>query len=267
MRKIVHISDLHLGAENPRTLEPLLRSIGELQPHVLAVSGDLTQRATSKQFDDARAFLARVPCLQQVVVPGNHDVPLWNLWERLIAPRRRFDAHITGEAFPEFVDDELALIGLNSARGFTWKNGRVSAKQLDEVLRRIRRPSVRPGALRILVCHHPFVVPEGVPVKECARRSETTVATLIDGEMDLLLTGHRHVPWISPLGSHLPTIHAGTATSMRTRGTSNSFNEIVVHRHAVRVRRFDWQPGRGCFAPISAETQEFQRDESGRLQL
>lgn len=263
MRRLIHLSDLHFGALRSETLEPLLVLIRELNPSTVVVSGDLTQRATRGQFEKARAFLGRIACARQVVVPGNHDVPLWNPWQRFFSPRARFDAYITSDVFPTLVDDELMVVGINTARSFTRKNGRVNATQLTEVVRRFRSAPAR--ALRVLTCHHPFVVPEGISAKERAGRSDLALAALVEHEVDLLLTGHRHIPWVSPLGTDLPTIHAGTTTSSRTRGVANSFNDIIVEHDHVSVRRFCWRQERLRFELAPEEAREFSRDAAGRV--
>lgn len=263
MRRLIHLSDLHFGALRSETLEPLCALVRELNPSMLVVSGDLTQRATRGQFEEARAFLAQLACPRQVVVPGNHDVPLWNPWQRFLAPRDRFDAYITGEAFPTQSDDEIMVIGINTARSLTRKNGRVNATQLSEVARRFRSAPAR--ALRVLTCHHPFVVPEGISARERAGRSDLALAALVEHEVDLLLTGHRHIPWVSPLGTDVPTIHAGTTTSSRTRGVENSFNDIIVEDDQVIVRRFCWRPECSRFELASDETRVFSRDMTGRV--
>jgi 3',5'-cyclic AMP phosphodiesterase CpdA len=264
MRRLTHLSDLHFGALRPETLQPLVELISELQPYAVVVSGDLTQRATPSQFESARRFLERIPCSRCVVVPGNHDVPLWNPWQRFLRPRARFDEYITDDAYPTLVDEELAIVGVNTARGLTAKNGRINARQLSEVVRRFR--AAPPRSLRVLTCHHPFVVPEGISAKERAGRSDMALARLVQDEVDLLLTGHRHIPWVSPLGTRLPTVHAGTSTSNRIRGVENSFNDIVVDEDKVTVRRFLWRPAQERFAIEFDATHEYLRDQAGRVQ-
>jgi len=264
MRLVAHISDLHFGALRKETIEPLLACLEKLAPDAVAVTGDLTQRARSGQFEQAAAFLERLPSERRLVVPGNHDIPaLYRPFRRLLALRRRFDRYITSEAFPTIADDEIIVVGLNTARSLSIKNGRINTAQLQEATKRFQR--VSPRALRLLACHHPFVVPEDVSSKERARRADMAVAALVEDEVDLLLTGHRHLPWVSPLGTRLPTVHAGTATSRRIRGAENSFNTILVDADRVIVRRYVWQPGVQRFALRKDATVEFARTAGGRL--
>src|SRR5690606_21416119 len=161
------------------------------------------------------------------------------------------------------LDDELVVVGVNTARSFTFKNGRVNLMQLGEIARRFRRAA--PCALRVLTCHHPFVLPEGISAKERAGRSDLALARLVEGRVDLLLTGHRHVPWVSPLGTSVLTVHAGTGTSSRLRGVENSFNDIVVESRRVTVRCFVWRPLEGHFSIEPDATHEYSRDARGRL--
>ncbi len=262
MPRILHLSDLHFGALRAETVEPLLALTSELAPDAVVVTGDLTQRATPRQFEAARSFLERLPCRRQLVVPGNHDVPLWNVVLRIFSPRARFDRYVTRDLFPTLIDRELAIVGLDTTRVLT-SNGRVSMRQIEVILGRFREAPAH--ALRVLACHHPFVVPVDTHDRKRARRADTALAALVQYEVDLLLTGHRHLPWVSPLGTDLLTVHAGTTTSSRTRGVENSFNEIVVDRDSVVIRRFLWQPELQRFGVREDATEQAARTAEGRV--
>ena len=262
MQRIVHLSDLHFGALRAETIEPLLALTRELAPDAVVVTGDLTQRARPSQFEEARDFLARLPCRRQLIVPGNHDVPLWNLALRVFSPRARFDQYLTHHPFPTVMDRELVIVGLDTARSLT-SNGRVSRHQIEAVLQRFREAPRQ--ALRVLACHHPFVVPADAPAGKRVRRSRMALAALVEYEVDLLLTGHRHLPWVSPLGTDLLTVHAGTSTSSRTRGVENSFNEIIVDRDSVTIRCFLWRPALGKFTLREDATERVPRNAEGRV--
>ncbi|HEU5077483.1 MAG TPA: metallophosphoesterase, partial [Polyangiaceae bacterium] len=222
----------------------------------------LTQRAKPSQFEAARAFLARLPCRRQLVVPGNHDVPLWNPVLRVFSPRARFDQYLTPDPFPTVIDRDVAIVGLDTARSPLTSHGRVNMRQIEGVLGRFRDAPHQ--ALRVLACHHPFVLPADVPGKR-PRRSDTALAALVQYEVDLLLTGHRHLPWVSPLGTDLLTVHAGTSTSSRTRGVENSFNEIIVDRDSVTIRRFLWRAELGTFVVREDATERAMRNSEGRV--
>src|SRR5438309_4295198 len=125
MRTVVHLSDLHFGRTDPALIEPLLAALRTIRPTVVVVSGDLTQRAREEEFEQARDFLSRIE-VPLVVVPGNHDVPLYRLWERFLSPLGKYQRMIQRDLEPSFVDAEIAVVGLNTARSLTFKNGRIN---------------------------------------------------------------------------------------------------------------------------------------------
>src|SRR6267143_7245922 len=108
MRTLVHLSDLHFGRVDERLIDPLISAVTEINPDLVAVSGDLTQRARSHQFREARAFLDALP-QPQIVVPGNHDVPLHNLFTRFLQPLYKYRRYITNDLQPFFTDEEIAV--------------------------------------------------------------------------------------------------------------------------------------------------------------
>src|SRR3954453_14689420 len=131
MRTVVHLSDLHFGRINPPILAPLVKFIGELEPHVVAISGDLTQRARTAEFLAAKEFLAAIP-FPKIVVPGNHDVPLHNLFARFVRRLDRYQRYVTPDLQPVFTDAEITVVGVNTARAFTWKDGRINPWPLKQ---------------------------------------------------------------------------------------------------------------------------------------
>ena len=122
MRTLAHLSDLHFGRVERGVLDALRERLWQVQPDLVVVSGDLTQRARARQFREARAFLDTLP-QPQLVVPGNHDVPLYNVLARFLAPLAGYRRFVAEDVEPSFVDEEIAVLGLNTARSFTWKGG------------------------------------------------------------------------------------------------------------------------------------------------
>src|SRR5712691_1839723 len=120
MRTLVHLSDLHFGRVDEQLISPLISAVTEINPDLVAVSGDLTQRARSAQFEQARAFLDSLP-QPQIVVPGNHDVPLHNVFIRFLWPLHKYKRYITDDLQPVYVDDEMVVVGVNTARSFVFK--------------------------------------------------------------------------------------------------------------------------------------------------
>ena len=212
MKVLAHLSDLHFGREERVSLEPLRRRLRELAPDLVVVSGDLTQRARKRQFLAARAFLDTLP-KPQVVVPGNHDVPLFNVFARFLAPLAGYRRAIASELEPSYVDDEIALLGINTARSFKWKSGAVSESQLA----RVRELARLDRAVKVLVTHHPL-------------------AHLVDCGVDVLLAGHLHATRV--FSGKALMIQGGTATSRRTRAEPNSFNLLRMGRPRIDVEQY-----------------------------
>ena len=132
MRTLAHLSDLHFGRVDPELLAPLAALVSELAPDVVVVSGDLTQRARPAEFQAARRFLNELPA-PQIVVPGNHDVPLYNIFQRFLQPLDKYRRYITPDLAPMYLDDEIAVVGINTARSLTFKDGRIGREQIAGV--------------------------------------------------------------------------------------------------------------------------------------
>lgn len=193
MRVVVHLSDVHFGRLDPATVDPLVASVARLSPDLLAVSGDLTQRARRREFAAARAFLDRLP-VRRLVVPGNHDVPLYNLFTRFFTPLARYRHAITDDLLPVYCDNEMIVVGVNTARSWTWGEGRINVRQVDEVVGHLS--GVPHDVIRIVVTHHPFDLPEGVAEERLLGRAEMAMAKLAAAGADLFLAGHLHISHI-----------------------------------------------------------------------
>jgi 3',5'-cyclic AMP phosphodiesterase CpdA len=165
MRKLVHLSDLHLGRIDADLPGPLADTIRQLDPHLLVVSGDLTQRARSHQFALARTFLDSL-AMPRIVVPGNHDIPLHNLFDRMWRPLEKYRRHLGDEVEPEYLDDEIAVFGVNTARSLTFKDGRISHAQLARLEARLA--SLPASLSRVIVTHHPLDLPAHAAGNEAA---------------------------------------------------------------------------------------------------
>jgi 3',5'-cyclic AMP phosphodiesterase CpdA len=238
-RVVVHLSDLHFGRVDPATLEPLVDAVRGIGPHVVAVSGDLTQRARKVEFEQARAFLDRLPA-PVIAVPGNHDVPLYDVYGRFIEKLSLFHRYITPDTEPEYIDRRIAVIGLNTARAFTWKGGRINVQQMMHLRERLRR--LRPDVFRIVVTHHPFELPEEQSRLDVVGRARMARAWLEESGADLLLSGHLHTCRYH--GQSALLVQAGTAVSTRGRGEPNSFNCLRLDWPTVVVERWDWRGDR-----------------------
>jgi len=251
MRTLVHLSDLHFGRVDPALLQPLIERIEGIAPDLVVVSGDLTQRARSAQFRQARAFLDALPA-PRLVVPGNHDVPMHNLFARFFQPLRKYRRYITDELEPFVADDEIAVLGLNTARSFTIKNGRINAAQLEHV--RARLAPLPDSLTKIVVTHHPLDLPLQQDRHDLVGRAPLAMAMFARCGVDMLLAGHLHVGQTgdttaryASAGHAALVVHAGTATSTRGRGQANSFNVIRIERSSIDVERWEWTPASATF--------------------
>jgi 3',5'-cyclic AMP phosphodiesterase CpdA len=256
MRTFVHLSDLHFGRVDPAILVPLVKFIGEIKPDVVAVSGDLTQRARTAEFVAAKEFLAAIP-FPQIVVPGNHDVPLHNLISRFVRKLDRYTRYITPDLQPVFADSEIVVAGVNTARAFTWKDGRISSWQLQRLRETLQ--SIPSDRTKIVVTHHPFDLPAGASGRVVGR-SRLAMKMLAECRVDLLLAGHFHIADTSQTakryrmpGYSAIIVSSGTSTSTRGRGQPNSLNVIQIDRPNLTIERRTWRPASGLFDVLSVE--------------
>jgi 3',5'-cyclic AMP phosphodiesterase CpdA len=262
MRTIVHLSDLHFGRIDPAILDPLATLVAEIRPDVVVTSGDLTQRARKSQFQEARAYMDRLP-KPQVVVPGNHDVPLYRVWERFLSPLGKYRRHFDADLEPGFIDDEIAVIGINTARSLTFKNGRINDEQIESIRRRFA--PLGDGLTKVVVTHHPFDLPDDHDQsEELVGRARMAMEAFSRCGVDLLLAGHLHMSQAGETSNRhkLPgyaalAVQAGTATSTRGRGESNSFNVLRVSNREIAIERQIWQPEAARFA--LERTERFKR--------
>jgi 3',5'-cyclic AMP phosphodiesterase CpdA len=265
MRTIVHLSDLHFGRLDRRLITPLIHAIDAAAPELVAVSGDLTQRALRRQFVEARAFLDALP-FRTLVVPGNHDVPLYNIAARFTAPLASYRRFISKDLEPTFQDEEMALVGLNTARAFVARGaGRLNQAQVMRAADRLRR--VPAGLIKIVVTHHPFDVPEGVAAEHLVGHAKMAMAKLAEVGADLFLAGHLHVSHVGRTaerykieGHSALVIQAGTM-STRGRGESNTFNVLRIQRPDVTVERHSWDAEQGRF--VASWAGKFHHSDQG----
>ncbi|QIB65939.1 metallophosphoesterase family protein [Kineobactrum salinum] len=269
MIRVLQISDPHFGTQQPRVMAAALALGRQQTPDLVILSGDITQRARRGQFAAARHFVDQfhAPLL---AVPGNHDLPLFNLFARLLNPYGNYRRAFGRNLEPEFETDQLLVVGVNSTRPGRHKDGEVSASQIERVAARLSQ--ARPQQLRMVVLHHPVRAAEASDTSNLLLGREQAIPAWVDAGMDVVLGGHIHLPYVLPLygrdgeaGRRAWTVQAGTALSRRTRGeVSNSVNLISYQpgngaAHCT-LERWDYDAAAdGCFHPRQRTTLALNR--------
>src|SRR5438876_2474766 len=263
MARLIHLSDLHFGAHDEDLVEAVERKADQLKPDLVVISGDFTQRARTEQFKDACSFLERLREAGHEVlgVPGNHDVPLYDVLRRFLSPLTRYRRFIDETLCPFIELQGVAVLGINTARSFTFKDGRISEEQVEFIRETFLRTD--PDAVRVLVTHHPlFAIPVGEGVERAIGRQELALDSIEEAGVDLLLAGHVHhaavhsaADLVTRAGGAL-VIQAGTATSTRLREQNQSFNVIDIEDGDVTLTVECWCETR--FEPKDAQKYEYR---------
>ena len=243
MTTLVHLSDLHFGAEEPAVVAALAEDIARDPPDLVAVSGDLTQRARHREFEAASRFLKALPA-PVLAVPGNHDVTPFDVLERFADPWGRWRVHIAPDTEPVWSNGAVAVVGLNTARRgglyLNWARGRVGGTRLDRLARKLA--ALPDAAFRVVVAHHPFAPPALAPDARVVGGATPALALFARHRVGLVLTGHLHLPDIGPArtAAGVTLVQAATATSHRLRGAPNAYHRIAIRDGAARVLTRVW---------------------------
>ncbi|WP_179957620.1 metallophosphoesterase family protein [Exilibacterium tricleocarpae] len=252
---VVQLSDTHFGRENPVVVDALRRCLQAQSPDLLLVSGDITQRARGGQFRAAGNFLADLPAPRVLSIPGNHDIPLYNLVARLLWPYRGYCRVLGDELEPAYISDTLCVICVNTVRRYRHAGGCINVAQIEQVGESL---SVAPAsAIKVVVAHHPFAVMLPSDVKHRVRGATAALRAWSRQGVDLLLGGHIHYPFMAPLREHVTglkgdpwVVQAGTAVSRRVRsGMPNSFVRLQLDggRAGVCLQRWDYSRAQDAF--------------------
>jgi 3',5'-cyclic AMP phosphodiesterase CpdA len=247
MTRIVHLSDLHFGAHDERLVEAVDWEVDQLKPDLVVISGDFTQRARTEQFREACEFLdgLRERGHEVLGVPGNHDVPLYDVLRRFLSPLARYRRFIDETLCPFVELKNIAVLGVNTARSLTFKDGRINHEQVEFIRETFgRTPS---ESFRILVTHHPlFAMRVGEEVERAIGRQELALDAVEESGVDMVLAGHAHHASSADAGDlatragGVLVVQAGTATSTRVREQEQSFNTIDIEDDFVTLTVHGW---------------------------
>jgi 3',5'-cyclic AMP phosphodiesterase CpdA len=263
MTLLLQISDPHFGTERPEVVEGLVHLSRAQRPDLVVLSGDITQRATRRQFAVARAFCDRLGAPAWLALPGNHDIPLFDIGRRVLRPYARYRAAF-GEALEgEWSSPDMVVLTLNTTRPWRHKNGTLSAAQVERVA--VRLASVSPAQLRVVAVHQPMAVYRKQDERDLMRGHAAALRRWAEAGVDLVLGGHIHLPYVLALHQQdaaitrpMWVVQAGTAVSTRIRHEAgNSVNLIrttSASPRGCRVERWDWRDAAGHFE--LAEAQE-----------
>jgi 3',5'-cyclic AMP phosphodiesterase CpdA len=263
MRRLAHISDLHFGRIDETVVEALVTELNAERPDLVVVSGDLTQGARSSEFRAARHFLDRLAS-PWLAVPGNHDISPYYLVQRFFDPFARFRRFIQQATEPVWHDDEIAIVGINSARAMllelNWAHGSLNRKQMDRAEERF---AAMPSSLfRIVVAHHPFLPPAEEPTVRTVGRAAEALDRFERAGVKLTLSGHLHrgyARFLEPViaDGHIAAVkareperaatrsllvvQAASATSTRLRGEPNAYNHIRIEDGLASIEPRIWE--------------------------
>lgn len=254
MTRLLHISDPHFGSERPEVVEALVSLAQQRKPDMLVLSGDITQRARMSQFQRARTFIDRLEIEYCLAIPGNHDLPLFNLFSRILRPYAHHCRHFGPSLEPWLSTADVLVIGVNTTRTWRHKDGEVSTIQIEQVAQQLAQASSR--QLRIVVTHQPVHVYRDRDAHNLLHGCEVAIRRWAQAGADLILGGHIHLPYVralheahSGLARRIWCVQAGTAVSSRVRPEApNSVNWIEYQPFAqpfCQIERWDYRAGSG----------------------
>lgn len=271
MTLLLHISDPHFGTEQQPVVDALLQLAGTHRPDLVVLSGDITQRARRAQFSAARAFVDQFGKTPFLIVPGNHDIPLYNVFARAMHPYANHRRVFGDDLEPVFESDTLLVIGVNTTRPYRHKDGEVSPQQAERVAQRLEH--AKPGQLRVIVTHQPVLAARANDVKNLLHGREHAVRRWAQAGADLIMGGHIHLPYVLPLKAafrDLPrrmwAVQAGTSLSSRVRGAiPNSVNLIeyagtVTDQRRAVIARWDFNRELAAFEAVTRHELEFDTE-------
>lgn len=252
MTVLLQVSDPHFGTERPTVVDALIGLARQQRPDLVVLSGDITQRARPAQFRAARAFTDRLGA-PVLAVPGNHDIPLFDLWTRLRHPYAHYTAAFGTDLEPVHRSPGLLVVGVNTTRARRHKDGEISPPQIERVAALLEGATA--AQLRVVVVHQPIAVTRDDDLPNRLHGHDAALQRWAPAGADLVMGGHIHLPYVmalKDLARPMWAVQAGTAVSTRVRpGIPNSVNLLrwgqVSTPGRCQVEQWDYADEAGAF--------------------
>lgn len=262
MRKLIHVSDLHFGKSEAVLVDKLIASIKTLAPHLVVISGDLTQRARKLEFESAVSYIEvlRSLSLPVVVIPGNHDItPLYSPVERIFNTYNNYRKYISEQTAAQYSDRELAITSINSVSPVRPSGGHFRVREVERAGAWLSQ--FPDSIMKIVVTHHPIHTTTERPMKR-ALGGNKALKALQGSKIDLFLAGHYHKSMIQPLTARQAAhgglaVQAGTV-SRRLRGEPASFNVLTLDKPHLTFESHQWDAPVARFAPTKRKEFSLQ---------
>lgn len=246
MTSILQFADIHFGVEDKAAMDAVKTYAQSLRPDLVLICGDITQSGKVSEFKAAQDWIASFPA-PKLITPGNHDTPMFGIFQRLFDPFGRYKKYIEPLSEPFFADKNIMIVPYNTARGVQaktdWSLGVVDMDALDGVIHKLN--SVPETVLKMIAVHHPLIYPAMSPLKKETENGKQAVKALSDANIDAVLSGHIHSPFVverTPGKTDILSIGSGTL-STRRRGVPAGFNHIEVDETTLRITAIDWVDG------------------------
>jgi 3',5'-cyclic AMP phosphodiesterase CpdA len=248
---IAHVSDMHVGSQHfvPNLMNRAITEINDLQPDVLVASGDFTNEGFRQEYKMAVAYLDRMRCQRKLYVPGNHDSRNvgYMHFEELLGNRFRV-LRIPG----------ATILSVDSSEP-DQNDGRVGREWYPWILENFAEGD---PTVRIFVMHHHLLpIPGTGRERSVVYDAGDLLEILVRANVNLVLTGHKHVPWVWRLES-MYVATAGTVSSLKLRGhTKPCYNVIKISDEDVKIyRKYPFGPS-NVIAHFSLQTgAQYQRE-------
>lgn len=265
MTSIIQFADVHFGVEDKDAMAALAATVNTLKPDVTVICGDITQNGKKEEFYAARDWI-RTLAGPKVITPGNHDTPMFGMFQRFFDPFGRYNKIIAPLSEPFYADQNVAIMGLNTSRGWQakidWSLGVVDMDALANVTAQLRATDSL--TVKMIAVHHPLIYPPSSPLQKETELGPKALKKLSEDNIDVVLSGHVHAPFVlerQPDETEIMSIGAGTL-SVRRRDRPASFNHIVVDENTMSVTEIFWQDGK--FSSATPQTKKVAELKSRR---